>query len=140
MTASHGFFLVVCVAIGAWIILSERARKKKLSASESYIAECRKAREERARREATKFLEARPMTVQPLSPAEQYIARRLKKKLTAALSLLTEAKDAAYTLTPAILAQLGTQEALCVVARRLGEIRDHAKGERLSKQEVHNGT
>lgn len=78
------------------------------------------------------------MTVHPLSPAEQYIARRLKKKLSAVLSLLSEAQDAAYTLTPAILAQLGTQEALCVVARRLGEIRDHAKGERLSKQEVHN--
>lgn len=80
------------------------------------------------------------MTVQPLSPAEQYIARRLKKKITAALALLTEAKDAACTLTPEVLAQLHTQEALCVVARRLGEIRDHAKGERVVTSEVPNGT
>jgi uncharacterized membrane protein len=55
----HIGFLLFVAAIGLGIVLSERARKKKLSASESYIAECRKAREERARREATKFLGAR---------------------------------------------------------------------------------
>lgn len=59
MTVSHIFFLAICAAIGVWIFLSERSRKKKLSASDSYIAELRKAREERARREATKFLGAR---------------------------------------------------------------------------------
>lgn len=78
------------------------------------------------------------MSVQPLSPAEQYVARRLRNKLVSALHFLTDAKDCALALTPAVLAQLGTQEALIGVAKRLGEVRDIAKGERPPKQEVHN--
>jgi hypothetical protein len=75
--------------------------------------------------------------VQRLSLAEQLVARRLHRKVATALKFLTEAKECAFALTPDVLAQLKTQEALIAVAKKLGEIRDHAKGER--KPEAANG-
>lgn len=52
----------------------------------------------------------------------------MHKKLMSAVHFLGEARECADALTPEVLAQLNTQEALIAVAKKLGEIRDHAKG------------
>lgn len=65
----------------------------------------------------------------PLSPAEQFVAKKLRQKLASAIHFLSDARECALVLTPEVLAQLGTQAALTVCAHHLDKLRDSAKGE-----------
>jgi hypothetical protein len=72
-----------------------------------------------------------------LTPAEVFVAKKLRSKLTSAIHFLSDARACAEALTPEVLAQLNTQEALTVLARHLGKLRDIAKGEHNPREGEH---
>jgi len=63
------------------------------------------------------------MAESSLTPPEQFIARRIKNKLSAAGHHLVDARAAAIALTPEMHRACGFREQLAVLEGRLAELR-----------------
>jgi hypothetical protein len=72
---------------------------------------------------------------EPLTPAERFVAKRIKDKLGSVMHHLADAIQAARALMPEVHAEHNLPAALDVIERRIGELRSIVTGRPTQKPE-----